>query len=177
MFNKEKFITSDQDLKNIFNSCKSCAKITDSGNLIVSYNKLLDLHLPFQQKICIIINTNNSARNDVGHWFLIALNRNIHQAFIYDSLDSLHDKNPLALRAAKQFCKLNNFLYTIIHCPTQKQSSLNCGYVIAYFVHVFHNSNLNHFKKICLMFKQIKIEKAERYIMNNVSKVFTSWLI
>ena len=176
MFNEEKFITSDKDLQKLFTSCKNCSKITIAGTTILSYNELPTLKLPSKDlhpKICIIINTNTST-TDVGHWFLLALNQPIRQAFIYDSLDSLNEKNPLALQAAKNFCKRNNFMYTIIHCQTQKKTSLNCGYVIAYFVHMYHNNSLNHFKKLCLMFNQIKIVKSERYIMNKVTQFFNT---
>ena len=180
MFNHEKYITSGNDLKTLFQSCKMCYKTTNNGSLIFFYDELQDLRLPDQRKLSIIINTNSQHHDEtnstnhlnLGHWIVLVIDKTLRKALLYDSLDIITKHYSEILTAIKFFCVKNHFTFQTIHAPTQSPDSLNCGYLVAYFVHLYHRSSLDQFKRFCLLYKRNKITTSEKHIMKTIPTIF-----
>ena len=158
LFQKQKFITSDKELIELLKTCPKCYKTINYGEFILSYDELKNIKFNSKtpQKICLILNTNSSTQpfELLGHWLLLLIDLNIKHCLIYDSLDSIQENYPKVLKVVKTFCNVHNLSYNIVHGLSQQQKSLVCGYIAAYFIHIFHDTSLDKIKKVCAFFQQ-----------------------
>ena len=99
---------------------------------------------------------------------------NPKHCLIYDSLDSIQENYPKVLKVVKTFCNVHNLSYNIVHGLSQQQKSLVCGYIAAYFIHIFHDTSLDKIKKVCAFFQQNSTKNIEMMIMKSVCNFFQS---
>lgn len=178
MFSHQSFITSDTDLTSLLKRCNKCYQCIDEGKLIVSYNEIPSLLLNTnRKKICVIINTNrvddhSDSVSGVGHWLLCCFDTQLKHALIYDSLNNLKKDHQNVLNTLTNYCKLHNFSFSIVQGVTQQKESLICGFIVAYFVHIFHSATPHKLIQLCKVFDKCNTENVEVHIMKSACTFF-----
>ena len=130
---EHKNVTSGQDILDLISNCDDCKRITNKGNYIISYVHLSNLVPPKRPKIGIIVNTEHDDSSNIGHWFLCYIHAN-HTMVLADGLNQVETKKPDVLKVIKDFCYLNNLVYTSLNIRCQLQSSQTCGYISCFFL-------------------------------------------
>ena len=172
-FTNKKWITTDENIKNLLKQCKQCFASTLNGNLVLPYNKLETLNVS-KLKYTLILNTNSSdnVTGSVGHWLVYHVNVLSKLSIIHDSLNEIERCHQDVLLQIRLFCKKNNLKLIILGLVTQRKENLNCGLHSLWFTHKCHGYNSNALLKLKKVFAPYSVNERERYIMNETLSIF-----
>ena len=167
----DKWVTTDDELRNVLKKCNYCSKITNNGENIVSYKELNTIKINKSKKCCIVINTaKNNTNGKLGHW--ITLYYYCGQALVYDPLNTLHKLHPLVCFEIKSYCNKNNIKLKYLSIRTQTPNSLACGFHNVWFIHNSHKINTKGIMKLEKMLTNFSIKNREKFIISDVLKSF-----
>ena len=171
--NKERYLTTGEDIKNLLARCKKCNSITDGGKNIVFHAELPNLNIAMKNKVAVIVNTADGEQ--VGHWFLLTCFRNLKTAnakcFIVDTLGQVK-KEPNIMKNVKLFCRNNHFTLLNYNLKIQRSDSLACGYLVLFFLFKFSIMSLNEFLSLKRVMTRQSINTNEKIALKATKNHF-----
>ena len=177
LFTSRLLLTSDSDLLFYLEKHPPLYKLINSGNHIVSYDKLESVQTNFMNvgKYAVIVNTlhSDSSPQMTGHWTILLLEATPHNrnCMYIDSLVNNFKNNKHLSDTINQFCTKYKFKLHLWNTKTQRKNTSNCGFQIIFFLYYFYKHGIMGVYRLQTMLQQYDLATKEYYVLKKAYKL------